>query len=175
MNWIVKFAGIGIVVFSTSAYGILLCREIRDRLTELKELKKIMFLLRGEIGFGRTPILEAADNISKRCNTIFQKAMKMLSENSGEIMEAPIEDIWKKTLEKVLPESHLSKFEKERLLQVGECLGLSDVSTQINAIDVYMDELVTSINELERSMPAKIKLYKSLGIMCGIVISIIIV
>ncbi len=65
-----KILGGAMVIFSTSAYGFLMSRDLQKRLQELKEIKKIMFLLKGEIGFGMTPILEAAGNIAGRCGSV---------------------------------------------------------------------------------------------------------
>ena len=50
MSTFTKICGIAFIVFSTSAYGWVLSRDLKRRLLELRELKKIMFLLRGEIG-----------------------------------------------------------------------------------------------------------------------------
>lgn len=172
---LIKITGIIIVIFSTSSYGMLLCRDIKLRLMELKELKKIMFLLKGEIEFGKTPLLEAAANITVRCETVFAKAMKNLADCNMDIKKETIDFLWKKSFSDIIPQCHLSKNEKERILSLGDCMGLKDSKTQLMAIDSYMDELENSIKELEKVMPSKIKLYRSLGVMCGIVISIIMI
>lgn len=175
MSFLLKITGIAIVVFSTSSYGMLLCKDIRLRLTELKELKKIMFLLKGEIEFGKTPLLEAAKNIAIRCDTVFAMALKKLAACSDDVKKETIDRLWKKSFLGIMPQCHLTKNEKERILSLGDCMGLKDSKTQLTAIDSYMDELAHSINELEKTMPSKIKLYRSLGVMSGIVISIIMV
>lgn len=170
-----KIFGVILVVFSTSAYGIMLSRDLRNRLNELKEIKKIMFLLKGEIGFGRTPIFEAVGNISGRCQTVFKDILYKFASMDSEVRTKNISDIWHDVFETGLKMSHLSPQEKERLINVGEIMGLMDVATQQTAIDSYLTEIEDSINSLEKALPVKTRLYNSLGIMLGIVITIIIV
>ena len=69
----------------------------------------------------------------------------------------------------------LSQHEKERLYELGGSMGLSDAATQQRALLEYAKELETDIMELEKAVPVKTRLYGSLGIMCGIFITIIIV
>ncbi len=170
-----KILGGAMVIFSTSAYGFLMSRDLQKRLQELKEIKKIMFLLKGEIGFGMTPILEAAGNIAGRCGSVMSGILKELEAAGGAVKNGSLGDIWKKVFGKGLYETHLSEREKERLLSLGDSLGLADTQTQINALEAYVDELDASIDELSKILPTKTRLYQSLGVMLGVIITIIMV
>ncbi|MGN0370912.1 MAG: stage III sporulation protein AB [Butyrivibrio sp.] len=175
MTAFAKVFGVILVVFSTSAYGIMLSRDLRSRLNELKEVKKIMFLLKGEIGFGRTPIFEAAGNISDRCRTLFKDILNTFASMEQEARIKNISEIWHDVFENGLKSSHLALQEKERLMSVGDIMGLMDTATQQTAIDAYLTEIEESITSLEKALPVKTRLYNSLGIMLGIIITIIIV
>lgn len=170
-----KILGGAMVIFSTSAYGFLMSRDLQKRLQELKEIKKIMFLLKGEIGFGMTPILEAAGNIAGRCGSVMSGILKELEAAGGAVKNGSLGDIWKKVFGKGLNETHLSEREKERLLSLGNSLGLADTQTQINALEAYVEELDASIDELSKILPTKTRLYQSLGVMLGVIITIIMV
>lgn len=170
-----KILGAGMVILSTTAYGWIMSRELQKRLLELKEIKKIMFLLKGEIGFGMTPILEAAGNIAGRCGEVLGGILRKLEAQNDKVKEGSLGDIWKKVFEKGLADTHLSEREKERLILLGDSLGLRDTQTQINALDSYIDELDESIEELVKVLPTKTRLYRSLGVMLGIIITIIMV
>lgn len=170
-----KILGGAMVIFSTSAYGFLMSRDLQKRLLELKEIKKIMFLLKGEIGFGMTPILEAAGNIAGRCGSVMGGILRELEAHNGVVKNSSLGDIWKNVFEKGLCNTHLSEREKERLVSLGDSLGLMDTQTQINALEAYMDELDTSIEELSKILPTKTRLYRSLGVMLGVIITIIMV
>lgn len=175
MSTFTKICGIAFIVFSTSAYGWVLSRDLKRRLLELRELKKIMFLLRGEIGYGMTPLLEAAGSIAQRVTAPFNGILVSLSNRNSEIKECPFGQMWEEEFTKGLVMSHLSAAEKERLVALGNSMGLSDGRTQQNVIDAYMQEVETAISDMEKCLPAKTGLYRSLGVMLGVVISIIII
>ena len=75
----------------------------------------------------------------------------------------------------LIGKTHLSKEEKELFINWGQGLGLSDVRTQENAMDNFLNELDLNIEALEKIVPNKVKLYNSMGIMLGIVIAIIMI
>ena len=58
---------------------------------------------------------------------------------------------------------------------MGSSISRNDYKTQQTAIEAYMQELENAIAELEKCLPAKTRLYRSLGVMLGVVITIIIV
>ncbi len=173
MNTATRIMGAVLVIFATTAYGYILSRDLRARYNELKELKKIMFILKGEIGFGHTPVKEAFGNIALRCSeplrTILQDFSSIRNQNE------PVAKQWEHCMGEGLKKTHLSAAEKERLILLGDMLGLSDCDTQLHAIDVYLDELAVSIDQLTAALPGKVRLYNSLGVMCGIVIALIII
>lgn len=175
MSITAKIIGMIIIMLSTTGYGIVLSRDIKARLKELKELKKIVFLLKGEISFGHTPILEAFDNISRRCGEPFKCIMENLVGYGEKSSKQPFNEIWQQGFGDELHRTHLSKDERERLIAFGEELGLNDVKTQQNAIDNYAMELDMNIETLSKTLPGRVKLYNSMGLMLGIVIAIIMI
>ena len=174
MEWY-KLLGMGLVVLATTGYGIVLGRDIKQRLRELKELKKIFFLLKGEIGFGHTPILDALESISRRCSKVFKGVLMEFVEYGKNCDKKPFNEIWEEGMRVQLEKTHLSKEERQRFINLGNELGLPDINTQQAAIDNYNMELEVSISELEKVAPGKVKLYNSMGILLGLVIAIIMI
>lgn len=175
MKYVPKIIGVILVVFATTSYGIALSRDIKTRLCELKELKKIIFLLKGEICFGHTPILEAFENISRRCREPFKSIIENLVSYGYEGNKKPFNEIWVNGIENGLKKTHLTKEEQQKILNLGNELGLNDVKTQQNAIDSFATELDMDIENLTGIVPGRVKLYHSMGIMLGIVIAIIMI
>ncbi len=62
-----KIAGIIIIMISTTLYGYRMSLDLKAEYNELLEIKKMMFLLKGEIAYGSCTINEALANISTRC------------------------------------------------------------------------------------------------------------
>ncbi len=175
MSITAKIIGMIIIILSTTGYGIVLSRDIKARLKELKEIKKIVFLLKGEVSFGHTPILEAFDNITRRCGEPFKSIMENLVKCEENSLKQPFSEIWQQGFCCELHRTHLSKEERERLAAFGEELGLNDIKTQQNAIDNYAMELDMNIETLSKIVPGRVKLYNSMGLMLGIVIAIIMI
>ncbi len=175
MEYTNKIIGMAMVIIATTGYGIILSRDIKARLKELKELKKIIFLMKGEISFGHTPLLEAFDNVSRRCGTPFKEILNSFVKFGKESDKKPFVEIWNEGMTDLIDKTHLSKDEKELVMKLGGDLGLSDITTQQNAIDSFLNELDLNIKTLEKAVPNKVKLYNSMGIMLGIVIAIIMI
>ena len=170
-----KIIGMAMVIISTTAYGIILGRDIKARLKEMKELKKIVFLMKGEIGFLHTPLLEALENVSYRCDEPFKGMLISFVEYGKEVDKRPFCEIWEEGMKEGINKTHLSKEEKTLFMKLGKELGLSDIKTQQNAMDSFLNELDMSISMLEKAVPNKVKLYNSMGIMLGLVIAIIMI
>lgn len=175
MSFLIKGTGVCLVIFAASAYGMMMGKELKARLSELKELKKIMFLFKSEIAYGKTPIFEAAQNISGRCSPFFKKIFEDFCECEKLEKNKMIDEIWKEVMSKGFLNSHLSRQEQNSFIEVGKSLGLMNSDTQEKTIDIYLSELSVSIEELEKTVPAKVKMYNSLGVMLGVIITIIMI
>lgn len=172
MNYILKIIGGACIIGATTAYGFLLSRNVRTHLLELKEINKLIFLLKGEIIYNRTPILEAIVLVAERLSEPMKSIM--LDFAGQDIADIRLQDIWESSLTKGLKDTELTKEECERFIALGSSLGLNDIQTQQNALDVYSHELNIEIEELAKQLPMKQKLYRYLGLLGGIVITIVI-
>ncbi|BCN30392.1 stage III sporulation protein AB [Anaeromicropila herbilytica] len=172
---ITKIIGVILTVCSSGAIGIYFSDRIKDRMNELKELKKIILSLRGDIRYAMTPLPEALKVIASRHEGKFETFLEHLSKELNELGGITFQEIWKKCVEEDLNETALTKKDKVYLGQLGENLGYLDKEMQINTIDLYISQLETEIEELTGSMKEKTHLYNCLGIMLGIFIAIIII
>lgn len=173
MRFFVKILGGILIIGSCTGYGLLLEMNMKKRLSELREIKKIMFLLKGEIEYGLTPIMEALAVISHRCNGQFKIILEQLTKENS--YDKSFEELWQQVLGRELGSTALKKDEKERLILLASSLGLPDKRMQQHALDNYLDEVQSSIQTLTNEIPAKTRLYRCLGMMGGIIITIIIV
>ena len=70
---------------------------------------------------------------------------------------------------------NLNSEDKERLLLLGDSLGLSDKETQSRVISLYLEELEITIKALNEMLPKKTRVYRCLGVVSGIMLAIIII
>ncbi len=174
MNTLLKFAGAGLIIFATTAYGFMKCRDLKLRLEQQKEIAKIIFLLKGEIEFGHTALPEAFRYISKRCHTVFSEILSGFADSIRDCRDS-FSVSWRAYMQEKLKCTGLNNQEKEAFIQLGDVLGLNECETQINALSAYEKELNMSIEELTGQLPSRTKVYRSLGITVGVIITIIIV
>lgn len=170
---IMKIIGCILVIGSSSAVGFYFSGELKSRIEDLKELRKLIGLLRGDIRYANTPLPEAIYAITRRRSSRFDQfftyVSKQLSELSGETFQV----IWKKAVEFELLNSALTKKDKSNLKQLGENLGYLDKEMQLNTIDLYLSQLEDEIAELSKSAKERGYLYNTLGIMAGVFITIV--
>ncbi len=172
---LVKIIGSILVIFSTSFLGYLLSWEKIRRLEQLKELKKSIYLLKGDIQYGFTPLPEAFANMGKKCSPAFSTFFARVASDLKEFQGQSFYGIWKKRIGEELKETALSKGDKEKLMGLGETLGYLDQEMQLSTIKLYLENLEEEISTETKSQKEKIKLCQVLGVLSGIFITIVMI
>lgn len=169
----IKIIGCILIIASSTGIGFYFSNEMRCRIEDLKELRKLIVLLRGDIRYASTPLPEAISSIARRNHGNYVGFFTSTSIKLQELSGLTFSDIWKEAVEKELTNTSLAKKDKLHLTQFGENLGYLDKEMQMNTLDLYIVQLEDEIAELSKMAKEKAYLYNSLGIMAGIFISII--
>ena len=164
-----KIAGTIFIIAATSVYGIMLSMDMKKRLNELLEIKRIIFLLKSETGYNASPIKEALYSISKRTSSKYTEILQKIYDST----EVNIGMVWKKEWKKGLERFHLSEEEKEDLIMLSDSMGLQDSNSQNAQFDLYLSRLEEAINNVTDEMPKKCRVYKCVGIGSGVILAII--
>jgi stage III sporulation protein AB len=170
---IIKIIGCVLILTSSAGMGLYFSGELKNRINDLKELKKIIFLLRGDIRYANTPLPEAVQALSVRHDGKYKKFLQKISERLYELGGVSFCTIWKEAVSKELDNTSLNKKDLAALGQFGENLGYLDKDMQINTIDLYLEQIEEEIKDLSHNVKQKTYLYNSLGILGGIFITII--
>ncbi|HWT27863.1 MAG TPA: stage III sporulation protein AB [Mobilitalea sp.] len=170
---ILKIIGCVLVVASSTGMGFFFSNELKSRIDDIKELRKLIVLLRGDIRYANTPLPEAVNAIARRHHGGFEIFLHKVSSRLQELSGITFPEIWKEAVEKELSNTSLSKKDKLQLIQFGDNLGYLDKEMQMNTLDLYISQMEDEIADLSKSVKEKAYLYNSLGIMAGIFISII--
>lgn len=172
---IFKIIGCMLVIASSAGMGFYFSGEIKSRIEDLKELKKLIGLLRGDIRYASTPLPEAISAMARRSSGHFEVFLKNVSGKLSELSGATFFEIWREAVEKDLIDTSMAKKDKCQLIQLGENLGYLDKDMQLNTLDLYLSRLDEEIADLTKTAKEKTYLFRSLGIMAGIFISIIMI
>ena len=172
---VTKVVGCILIILSSSLMGIYYGNELKNRVNDLKELKKLIILLRGDIRFSNTPLPEAISGIARRHDGSFKGFFTGVSEKLSEYSGNTFSQVWKEAVENQLHSTSLNKKDKSSLIQFGENLGYLDKEMQMNTIELFINQMEDELQDLSETTKEKVYLYKSLGIMGGIFISIIMI
>lgn len=172
----VKFIGACILVISTSLYGFSLSGTYLKRIESLKELKKCIVLLDGEMRYNKTPIKIAMEKISKRNTSVYSGFLKKVADIMEEDVSMQLSQAWEQgVMELTEGDVVLSESDKHKLLEFGRTIGNLDSDSRMAAFEGYLNELEIDLCECNKDKENKVKLYKTMGIMAGLFIAILIV
>lgn len=170
---IIKWIGALCVVCASAGLGISCSNQWKEHLRTAEELRKMIFLLKGEILYAKSPLGEAFERVGKRCQgplgTFFTEVAGRIEERNGE----PFYTIWKNEVDKLGRDCELSGKDKQELSAFGEHLGYLDCDMQERTILLYLEQLDLTIDYLREHLREKSRLYTSLGIMGGLFLAIV--
>src|SRR5690554_5179998 len=123
---VLKFLGAFLVISSCSALGFHFSSELKTRIVNLKELKKLLILLRGDIEYANTPLPEAVQALAKKHDGTYKVFLNNISGRLLELKGESFATIWKEGVEKDLLRTSLVKEDYLLLNQLGESIGYLD-------------------------------------------------
>lgn len=169
----IKMLGCVLILSSSAGMGLYFSSELKGRIQDLKELRRIITLLRGDIRYANSPLPEAVQALSVRHEGRYKKFLKMAAERLSGYEGVSFCEIWKESINKGLENTSLSKKDLQSLSVFGENLGYLDKEMQLNTIDLYLSQIEEEIKELSKGVKEKTYMYNTLGILGGIFLTII--
>ncbi len=170
-----KIIGAVCIIISCTAIGFSLSYRVHGRYRELTELKKILYLLSGEIKFGSSTLEEAFQTVAERSGPPYDGFFSYLSEEMQKRSSVTLAEIWRSGLETKLKPARLSKGDREILLHVGNDMGCLDKETQLKTLALAGEQLEDVRKSLYIELPKKMKLYNYLGILAGVFLTILLI
>lgn len=170
-----KIIGAIIIITSSTAIGLYYSTLAKTRVEELKDLRKCMYILKGDIRYSATPLPEAIKTVAMKIESNLSPFFNKISDELNKLEGNTFSEIWERCVKAELNQSCLSIKDKMYLVHFGESMGYLDKDTQMSTIDLYISQLDTEIDELTITVKEKTRLYNLLGIMGGIFVTIIII
>lgn len=170
---ILKLLGAILTISSSAAIGFYFSIILKERVEDLKNLKKCIFILRGDIRYSNTPLPEAIGSMAERNQNNFKQFFEKISDELIKLDGKTFSEIWKKSVDEDLKDTCMNKKDKVYLANLGDNLGYLDKEMQINTIDLYIEQLEGELKETIGTVKEKTRLYNLLGVLSGIFITII--
>lgn len=171
----VKLLGACLVIFSTSAWGMLAAKEFRNQYCQMQHLQRIFYRLRSEILYSRAFLAEAFRNIAPYQEEPYSEWLFEMSCQMEKRQGIRLSEIWKIQTKRYLSNSGLPDAGMEKLIHLGEQMGSADIDMQVRILDLYLEEMEHMMEEMQMEQKTKIKLYHCMGVLSGLFISILLI
>ena len=158
-----------ILIFSlSSAIGIMIAKVYENRFKELKEFKNVLNIMKTKMKFTYEPLEEIFKEISSNNST---KIEEIFGKMSNQILYEQVKNVWEDCIQEA--DISINQEDKDVLKKLGKLLGQTDVEGQVSEIDVTQSFLDVQIEKAEEEKKKNQKMYKTLGIVVGLVFVII--
>lgn len=151
--------------------GIMKSKTYKYRLEQLQEIKNILNIFKTKIKFTYEPIPEIFENIAE--NTEDKKIREIFRKAAEDMKYLPAGQAFDKNVDNV--ETYLLEEDKKAIKTLSKLLGKTDIEGQISEIeltDTYIDE---QIEKAKQNKSKNEKLYKTMGVIVGLTIVIILI
>lgn len=168
-----KIAGCCLVIAATSLWGMDKAKRLKEEIQEMKYMQKIIYLLQSEMNYSKTFLADIFEGMSTKLKEPYGRWLKELHLQLNKYPCESFEETWENSIEKYLYKIKLPEKQKEELKLLGKQLGSVDIQVQMRFLDAYNCNLEYEINEKQTEQKTKTKVYLCLGVMSGMLVSVV--
>ncbi len=168
---VIKITAFLIILISTSLMGAFLGNREKSRINDLDELKKSLEILISEITFASSALPSALINVSKQSNQKFKHFFTYLGKSLSDRQD--VEAAWLNACKNKLNATSLANEDREKLKILASSLSGFDKSLLVRSISIMTDYIDSKKAELSKEAEKSGKLFRSLGILSGLLIIVI--
>lgn len=171
---LLKMLGSTMVIISCGMIGLKFSSNYEERLEILLSFKKCFRLLKNEINHTNLSLIEALKNIQFGCDEIIKKLIDEIV-NRYENNKSSLHICWQESIDCIITKTSLKEKEIDILKVIGTNLGVTNRENQIEYIDSIIEKINVIVEDLQSNKTNKCKVYKSMGVMTGLLIVILFV
>lgn len=169
-----KTAGILMILTAGAGLGFGKSYELSMREKSLGQILLLIRWLKGEILSKHASLHDAFQSVSRRMPGVYGEFLLKTAEHMETSKGMQFAELYKRCAEETVGKLPLSEKEWEMFLALGGTLGYLDLDMQRKQLEFYEEEFGHSMEDLWAEMPAKKKVYQSLGVMGGILLAILV-
>ncbi len=170
---IIRVMGSIAVLAACGGFGFYFGGEIERRIRLLRQLRSSVLVLRGDVRYLRSSLPEAFEAAAAREQGELSMFFSGLAEQlNGHLAQSP-EEAFRNASQKALSDTALRQQDIAMLIRLGSMLGQMDADMQQNAFDWYLEQLKELTETLCAEEKKHVTLSKSLGILAGIFLLVI--
>ena len=170
---LLRLAGALAVITGCVGLGFYHAAKENFRTGELLEFKKALFILASEIGYTRSPLAIACENIARRTTAVvgemFANFSSALASSEGETAY----QLWINAMDAVRQKSFMATEDWDIIEGFGKTLGYLDKTMQQNAIEYAITYINDKTITLKTQGAKNKRMYQSLGIIGGLLVTVV--
>lgn len=169
-----KVLGSIIVLLSSSFLGYILSRDCSKRPQQLRSLQNLLQMFENQISYSSDVLAEVFERISRaggETGILFRTTVDLLKDGSA----ANASEAWEKAVRKCIGRTALKRDDEQILLSFGKSLGNTDLEGQIKNIRLSLGQLALQVEKAEENRKKNESMYKSLGVLGGLALVIILI
>lgn len=170
-----KLLGITIILLACTAMGFYIDAWQRERVRELEELMYAFEILKGEIDYRLTPLIEACQTVSDMTSQNISLVFKSFGQCLRDRQAVDTKQMWEQSIRVNKGELHLTDEDYMVLSEFGSIVGHLDKEMQKRNIELLLNKLGRVKDEAKERYARTSKMYKGMGILIGACISIVLI
>ncbi|MBR5236411.1 MAG: stage III sporulation protein AB [Clostridia bacterium] len=167
-----KFIGAFLVVFACTTWGYMHNFKERNTISAIRELSMLFSEIARSISFRLEPLTQVIHRLASEKRSAAALFLHQLDDGLS-IGDMPFDALWQKAASFFAKETHLPDQAAEILQSVGMHLGKMDYEAEVNRLTEAAKELKTLEEEMKKNNLKTEKTVKSLGVLLGLFIVII--
>lgn len=169
----IKLIGACLTVAACSNMGLTWARVFEKRTRQLISLEGAIQLLETEILYGATPLPEAMEQVSGRCDSEVAALFGNTAEELRKMEGMTAGEAWGRAVNRFLPETALNDHDLQILRRLGSALGVSDRDDQAKHLQLAKSQLKISTVQAETAARKNVSIYKYLGFLGGLLLVLV--
>lgn len=166
--FLIKIISLIGILFICSYIGIMKSKMYENRVKELNKFQNALVMFKSKIEFTHEPLKNIFKDIS---NIIYSNEENIFAQMIN--CEINIYNSWCESIDKY--SNSLLEEDKEIIKMMGKLLGKTDIKGQVNEIELTENLIEKQIKKAEYERDKNVKLYKTMGVVLGLGICIILI
>lgn len=169
---IIKIIGALLVFVGGCGCGLSAAAAKKRRICVLRELEQALVLLYGEVEYAAADMVEILDRLSGKTqyfSAFFGGVSRQLCQKCGQ----PLYQVWQEELELSHVRLYLDEEDRKLWRQIGLHLGGLDRQTQLRTLELIQEQIQKRVSEAELEYHSQAKVYRVLGVTCGLFATIL--
>ncbi|NMA34407.1 MAG: stage III sporulation protein AB [Clostridiaceae bacterium] len=169
-----KIIGSLVVLLSSSFLGYIMSRDCSKRPQQLRRMQNLLQMFENQITYLSDVLAEVFERIGRaggETGIFFITAVELLKKGQA----SSASEAWEKAVKKCIRMTALNKEDEQVLLSFGRSLGNTDLDGQIRNIRLTLGQLAMQERKAEENRKKNESMYRSLGILGGMAVVIVLV